>query len=77
MIAKLKVTLHTTNKQCTKSAQQIMRIKKAKKISKGYRLKPETHRLIDKIQKMIKSDYDQTLAVLCTEYLKNKNYQQK
>lgn len=54
-----------------------MRIKKAKKISKGYRLKPETHRLIDKIQRMIKSDYDQTLALLCAEYLKNKNYQQK
>ncbi len=54
-----------------------MRIKKTKKISKGYRLKPETHRLIDKIQRMIKSDYDQTLSVLCTEYLKNKDYQQK
>ncbi|KXK42809.1 MAG: hypothetical protein UZ05_CHB002002923 [Chlorobi bacterium OLB5] len=53
-----------------------MRIKKTKKISKGYRLKPETHRLIDKVQKMIKSDYDQTLSVLCNEYLKN-NYQQK
>lgn len=54
-----------------------MRIKKAKKISKGYRLKPETHRLIDKIQKIIKSDYDKTLAIVCVEYLKNRNYQQK
>ena len=54
-----------------------MRIKKSKKISKGYRLKPETHKMIDKVQRMIKSDYDQTLSVLCTEYLKNKDYQQK
>lgn len=46
-----------------------MRIKKAKKISKGYRLKPETHKMIDKIQKLIKSDYDETLKIICTNYL--------
>lgn len=46
-----------------------MRLKKNRKISKGYRLRPETHKLISKVQKYLKSDYDDTLWFLCNEYI--------
>lgn len=49
-----------------------MRLKSNKKISKGYRLKPETHKLISKVHKILKTDYDDTLNLLCTEFLKNR-----
>lgn len=50
-------------------AQQKMRLKKDKKISKGYRLRPETHKMITKVQKILKTDYDDTLWFLCNEYI--------
>ncbi|MBL8017499.1 MAG: hypothetical protein JNK43_09530 [Ignavibacteria bacterium] len=46
-----------------------MRLKKDKKISKGYRLRPETHKMITKVQKILKTDYDDTLWFLCNEYI--------
>lgn len=51
------------------SAQTDMRLKKDKKISKGYRLRPETHKMITKVQKILKTDYDDTLWFLCNEYI--------
>ena len=50
-------------------AQLKMRLKKDKKISKGYRLRPETHKMIAKVQKILKTDYDDTLWFLCNEYI--------
>lgn len=50
-------------------AQIDMRLKKDKKISKGYRLRPETHKMITKVQKILKTDYDDTLWFLCNEYI--------
>lgn len=46
-----------------------MRLKKNRKISKGYRLRPQTHRLISKVQKLLKGDYDDVLWLLCNEYI--------
>jgi hypothetical protein len=46
-----------------------MRLKKDKKISKGYRLRPETHKMIAKVQKILKTDYDDTLTLLCKKFL--------
>jgi hypothetical protein len=51
-----------------------MRLKKNRKISKGYRLKPETHKMISKIQKLLKTDYDDTLTLLCNEFMKSRNF---
>ena len=62
---------------CTKSAlikkvknqETIMNLrKKIKKISKGYRLKPETHNLVHKIQEMINGDQDEAIANACRMY---------
>ena len=36
-----------------------------KKIPKGYRLKPETHDLIKKVQKVIKGNTDEALNFAC------------
>jgi hypothetical protein len=47
-----------------------MRLKKNRKVSKGYRLRPETHKKINRIQKILKTDYDDTLNLLCTVFLK-------
>ena len=41
---------------------------KAIKKARGYRLKPETHRLIVKIQKMLQSDQDAAIAGACSMY---------
>lgn len=57
-------------------AQQKMRLKKDKKISKGYRLRPETHKMITKVQKILKTDYDDTLAAVCMDFLKKNNINQ-
>jgi hypothetical protein len=38
------------------------------KRTRGYRLKPETHRLIVKIQKMLKSDQDMAIAGACSMF---------
>jgi len=42
--------------------------KKITKISKGYRLKPETHRLIHKIQRSINGDQDEAIMAACLAY---------
>jgi hypothetical protein len=42
--------------------------KKINKVSKGYRLKPETHRLVNKIQKSINGDRDEAVAAACLAY---------
>ena len=48
---------------------------KSKKKTRGYRLKPETHKLISKIQKILKSDQDEAIAGACnlfySELIKN------
>lgn len=45
--------------------------KKINKISKGYRLKPETHKLVSKIQKSINGDRDEAVAAACIAYFNN------
>ncbi len=55
------------------NAQKIMRLQKDRKISKGYRLRPETHNKINRIQKILKTDYDDTLNLLCSYFLKSNN----
>ena len=41
---------------------------KSNKKTRGYRLKPETHKLISKIQKMLNSDQDEAIAGACYMY---------
>ncbi len=50
--------------------------KKINKISKGYRLKPETHNLVYKIQEMINGDQDEAIANACRMYFKELTRQQ-
>ena len=38
---------------------------KSNKKTRGYRLKPETHKLISKIQKILNSDQDEAIAAAC------------
>jgi hypothetical protein len=38
---------------------------KSKKFSKGYRLRPSTHKLIDKLQVMMKADQDTVINKAC------------
>jgi retron-type reverse transcriptase len=40
------------------------------KISKGYRLKPSTHNLIKKIQKLIQSTQEEAIGFACRKYYK-------
>jgi hypothetical protein len=42
--------------------------KKLNKISKSYRLKPETHNLVRKIQELINDDEDEVIAKACRMY---------
>jgi len=42
--------------------------RKAEKISKGYRLKPSTHRLVFKIQAMLGSNQDMVISCACRKY---------
>ena len=42
--------------------------KKITKVSKGYRLKPETHKLVNKIQKSINGDRDEAVMAACVAY---------
>jgi hypothetical protein len=49
---------------------------KPEKVSKGYRLKPSTHKLIDKLQVMLKADQDTVVTKACKMLyrdIKNKN----
>ncbi len=45
-------------------------MEQSKKIPKGYRLKPETHSLIKKVQKMIKCNSDEALNMACRNLIK-------
>lgn len=42
--------------------------KKINKISKGYRLKPETHKLVYKIQRSINGDQDEAIMAACMAF---------
>jgi len=42
--------------------------KKINKISKGYRLKPETHKLVHRIQRTINGDQDEAITAACLAY---------
>lgn len=58
----------------TKSPKMIN--SKENKIARGYRLKPETHMMIVKIQNILGSDQDEVIASACTMFyndLKNKD----
>lgn len=41
---------------------------KIQKRTRGYRLKPATHMLIVKIQKLLKSDQDEAIACACSMF---------
>jgi len=43
---------------------------KSEKTSKGYRLKVSTHRLIDKIQTIMKADQDKVITTACRKLYK-------
>ncbi len=51
----------------------ISRKKKTEKISKGYRLKISTHKLIDKIQIILNADQDTVITQACRAYYKSLN----
>lgn len=42
---------------------------KIKKVSKGYRLRPETHRLVNKIKELTKTDTDTVIYESCRLFL--------
>jgi len=42
--------------------------KKTVKISKGYRLRPETHELINRIQKILDTSSDSVINIACRDY---------
>ncbi len=44
--------------------------KKTSKVPRGYRLKPSTHKLINRIQEMIQADQDKTIASACRMFYK-------
>lgn len=44
-------------------------VNKEKKISKGYRLRPETHEMIRKIKKYLKGTADQSIYLACKKLL--------
>ena len=41
-----------------------------RKIAKGYRLKPETHKIIKRIQNLLRGDIDYTLSTVCGKFLR-------
>ncbi len=41
---------------------------KVQKRTRGYRLKPSTHTLIEKIQKLLQSDQDEAIACACNMF---------
>jgi hypothetical protein len=52
--------------------------KKSMKTSKGYRLNPETHALVHRIQKLIKGDQDMAIGNACRNYYNSlKNEKEK
>jgi len=48
--------------------KQISGNNKSKKRTRGYRLKPATHKLILKIQEILKSDQDEAIACACSMF---------
>jgi len=42
--------------------------KKTSKVPKGYRLKPSTHKLINRIQEIIQADQDKAISSACRMY---------
>lgn len=40
------------------------------KIAKGYRLKPETHKIIRKVQNLLRGDIDNAINTVCKKFLK-------
>lgn len=52
-----------------------MRLKKNEKVSKGYRLRPKTHKMICRIQKLLNADYDDTLTKICLVFMKSEQFQ--
>lgn len=44
-------------------------MKKAKKTAKGYRLKPETHKMIREIQKYVRGSLDDSISIACINFL--------
>jgi hypothetical protein len=47
--------------------------RKYEKISKGYRLKPSTHKLIDKLQVMLNADQNTVITKACRLLLNKLN----
>jgi hypothetical protein len=47
-----------------------MKKKSEKKIAKGYRLKPATHKIIRDIRYLLRGDLDYALNTACTQFLK-------
>jgi len=43
---------------------------KQKKISRGYRLKPQTHELIKKLETIINANSDKVISRACKSYLR-------
>jgi hypothetical protein len=41
---------------------------KKKKVAKGYRLRPETHKIIERIKNILKTDYDYAINRACYYY---------
>ncbi len=41
-----------------------------RKVAKGYRLKPETHKMIRKIQNYVRGDLDYAINSACRKFLK-------
>lgn len=60
----LKALTHNSNIIMTKLIDK--NAEKNGKRTRGYRLKPSTHALIVKIQKLLKSDQDAAIASACT-----------
>ncbi len=40
-----------------------------KKIAKGYRLKPETHEIINELKKAVRGDTDFAISIACRKFL--------
>jgi len=45
-----------------------MRIKKVKTVPRGYRLKPETHKLIARIQKIMNANAEEVINTACKKH---------
>jgi hypothetical protein len=45
-----------------------MKIKRVKTVPRGYRLKPETHKLIARIQKLMNANADEVINTACKKH---------